>query len=297
MKKYVLRSVGWIFDDDWYNFDDVHDLVGIYNTKEEAVEKKVALDFLFFLYQFPYLSRYQLKFLNHAPKENPEFVDVKKARILLAEKLNLKEEELFDFNSRPPDFRKDKKQLLKNIPQVELHQIMKSIKLEFFKIYEFDEDEIFFYHFKKNPFFSAWNIYEEEEPNYYFYDGRDRDPLVKRAVTTIKEAYEFALQKSDGFGQTIGPILTRKVLIKGDFSDLSHIPQILESIIQNSETISFDVDSKSIKFKAPIAVEELMALDSVLKEPLLILEKVGIKTLNKRTFSGIKDSIERELGL
>ena len=51
MKKYIIRSIGWIFDDDWYNFDGDHDVVGIYDSKEEAENKVDELNHIYFLDQ------------------------------------------------------------------------------------------------------------------------------------------------------------------------------------------------------------------------------------------------------
>jgi len=86
-------------------------------------------------------------------------------------------------------------------------------------------------------------------------------------------------------------------LIKGEFPELSHIPKILENIIQNSKSIRYDTDSKSIIFTAPIEIEELMALDSVLKNPILILEKVSIDELNKVDYTSTIERINKEFGL
>jgi len=33
MKKYIVRNIAWIFDDDWYNFDGEINLEGIYDSK------------------------------------------------------------------------------------------------------------------------------------------------------------------------------------------------------------------------------------------------------------------------
>jgi len=298
MKKYVLRSLGWIFDDDWYNFDDVQDLEGVYNSQEEATERKQYLDFIFFLNFFPYLGRYQIKFWEYSSYQKPEFVDVKKARTLLAKKLNLSKEKLFDSDDYYQDIRVEKKHLLKNIPLQDISEIMKSIKLEFFKIVEFDSEEIFFYHFKRNRILDCWevmNMHGIHENELYFYDGRDRNPMAKRAVSTIKEAYEFAL-RFDGYS-SIESELIQHPAIQGDFSELSQMPKVLESIIQNSKSISYDLDSKTVKFTKPIAIDELMALDSVLKNPVLIVEKVGIEALEKVDVTWLKNNVKKEYGL
>jgi len=195
MKKYVLRSLGWIFDDDWYNFDDVQDLVDIYDSKEEAIQKKQYLEFLLFLNQLPYIGRYQTKFLDSNLKLKPEFIDTKKAQTLLAEKLNLKKEELFESDSHYPSFFHNKKHLLKNVSLIDIQEIMEAINLNFFRIIEFDSEEIFFYHIKKNNGLSEWGTWEEDNSDFYFYDSRDRNPMVKEQCPLLRKLMNLRSEK------------------------------------------------------------------------------------------------------
>jgi len=273
MKRYIIRSVGWIFDDYWYNFDGDYDVEGVHDTEEEALERKKYLNHKHFLNYFSSLDRFQLNY-GYETGESTSLIDVKKILLLISNKLNISEEQILNTGYSTLIY----DELITEEESIELvDEILKVNGFSFFRIIEFESEDIFFYQTKRNP--KVWSKFYnksmsgEEEWYYYFHlDGRDE----RRAVRTKKECYEYAI--NEAYSELRNQLHKHK-LIKGKINELSATPAILENILRESKNIGYD--NESIIFKHSVSAEELMMLDSVLINPILLLEKVKIEDLHR----------------
>lgn len=276
MKRFVVRSIGWVFDDDWYNYDGEYDVEGVYLSRKDAVQRRNYLNHKRFLDFFSYLSRFQIDYDYHL-NNTPKFVDVKRIAVLMAKRLELKEEDLFDNRYNRLN---DDKNIKEKITTDLVDEVLTDNHFTFYKIIEFNTEDIYFNYFKRNPI--VWNKfyneteYGEEDYYYYFYDDRDAD--IKRAVGSIKECYEYAIKHP--YSSILYTLLNKK-LIQGEFSALSETPNILKSIIDESSNIEYDTTNESVLFKQGISIEELMALDAVLINPIILIEKVKVESLKR----------------
>lgn len=294
MKQYLIRSIGWVFDDDWYNNDGEHDIIeGTYNSLEEAKKKCNHLNYVYFLNYFDYLNKFQLDF-SYNSYERPNFVNLDLIASLMAKELELKKDRIFNKKSKTLNI--DKKDL-KRITAEQVDAILSKAGFRFFKILEVDSSELFFYYFKRNP--EIWEFlynqsYYLDPPDdfYYFFDDRDLNNN-KRLANSIRDCYYYAL-KDNRTDFLLG--LINLTVIKGEFNDLSELPNLLKNIIDNSPNI--DYQRGEVIFTKEITVEELVKLDSVLKKPLLITEKVSIEQIKKiRIDNFLQRWINKEFGL
>lgn len=294
MKKYVIRSIGWVFDDDWYNFDGEHDIEGIYESEEEAYEKCIKLNSIFFLYHFERLGSYQVN-LPGPNLKNVEFVNISWIADYIAEELSFNREEIWGTRTGRL---KGNQQVLSHLNQKQIEVILKHTGLSFFKIYEFNSEEPFLFEFKRNEM--IWDVlYDENEDGppehfYYFHDDRDHDQ--KRAVTSIIECYEFALfSPFSSFEHD----LTSRITVKGSLQELSRTPNLLKTVLSTCKQIIYHEEERRLVFKSPSAPEELMRLDAVLIQPILIWEKISIDHIQKVSSSYIElvqQQVENDFG-
>lgn len=274
MKKFVIRHIGWIFDDDWYNFDKESSIQGVYNSKEEAIKKKRSLDYESFLSHSFYLHQYQYNY--NWQKEEAKFIDVQKIAIYLSKKLNVHKHQIID---RKSNQFKNHNNILSKTTEDHVAEILNITNLEFFRIIEFDSEDIFFYYTKKNPdlWESKFDPYSYNNLDHFYYYVDESFVSNKRISKTIKECYEIAITDTS---EGIVYKLIQYSPIQGDLDELSNTPSILESIIEQSKNISYDSDKKIILFKKELTADELMALDAVLIHPVLSPEKVSIDSLD-----------------
>lgn len=275
MKKYLVRSIGWVFDDDWYNYDGEHDIEGFYDSKDEAIKRVDYLNHRHFLARI-FISRpYQLTY-NYSLR-GEEFMDKNLLAELIAQKIEVEKEEIY--NPKKGFIWRNEVEYLNKLSEKQVKEILKALKMTFFKLFEFNaEGEISLYQFKRNP--DLWNRFVENsdysnpDDYYIFFDDRDADKV--RLVSTIRECYYYAInQHYDSI--TWG--LTSEHLICGALKELSYTPELLTQIIKNSTNIKYDPENKLVIFSKDITSEEIMSLDSVLIKPILLIEKVHIDSL------------------
>lgn len=287
MKKYVIRSIGWVYDDDWYNYDGAHDIEGVYDSREEAEARCQRLNANYLLAYFPYLRRYQLKF-GYGSARNPEFVDNTKMALFLAKELGVHPHQFIDRRTKQISVARNIIDELKSRPAL-VAQAMKLGGLHFFKLFEFEEDHLYLFHFKKNP--EVWrklyeakfsNLYPDPNFFYYYYDEREADH--RRAVQTIKECYEYAVTYEH---HPIGWQLQLSTLITGTLAELSPTPDLLLGVLSNTKHISYQEEGH-LAFDKDVTPEELMSIDAVLKQPLLLMEKVDLADVPKASVIGVR---------
>lgn len=276
MKKYMIRSVGWIFDDDWYNYDGEHDIEGVYDSKEEANERCQKLNSTFFLYYFEVLYKYQIN-LPGPGLDDLEFVDVSWIAEYLVKELNINKEDIWD---RRISRLRANRMVLSQLNLQQIESILQYTNLTFFKIFEFNSEELFLLEFKRNE--AIWGrFYDKDyhglaEHYYYFYDDRDQDQ--KRVVSSIIDCYQYALCDLHA---SIESHLLSEIKIRGTLRELSKTPQLLQTVLTSCMQIDYLEDEQRIVFKSPLVPEELMRLDAVLKQPILLWEKIPINQLQK----------------
>lgn len=294
MKKYVIRSIGWVFDDDWYNYDGEHDIEGIYDSQNEANERCLKLNSIFFLYHFERLGSYQVN-LPGPNLKKVEFVNISWIADYIVEELNFLREEIRDPRTGQL---KGNQQVLSHLTQKQIEAILDHTGLSFFKIYEFNSEEPFLFEFKRNEM--IWDVlYDENEygrPEYFYHFHDDRDHHQKRAVTSIIECYEFALLSPFS---SFEHDLTSRITIKGSLQELSRTPNLLKAVLSTCKQIVYHAEERRLVFSPPSVPEELMRLDAVLIQPILIWEKVSIDHIQKVSTSyieSIQQQVENDFG-
>ncbi|MFK7934510.1 MAG: hypothetical protein AB8G22_13445, partial [Saprospiraceae bacterium] len=127
MKQYVIRSIGWVFDDDWYNYDGEHDIVGCYSYKAEDDEKCKILNHQYFFDYFPVRRKFQL---NYCFKPAYKFLDTEKIIEFLANYLGLDKEKL----AKQLDRIDNNLEIKQSISPEIIEQILNEHHFTFFKI-------------------------------------------------------------------------------------------------------------------------------------------------------------------
>lgn len=275
MKKYVIRSIGWVFDDDWYNYDGPHEIAGVYDHESDAIERVDELNHRHFLSRVFISRRFQLNYGTSSGKE--QFLDRNLLAKLIAKNIGVDVQSIYD-----PQYGfiwRDEIRYLKKLRTAQVKEILETIGLTFFTYVELSEENYFFYKVKRNPI--LWHRHMEEEgygnPEHYYYLFDDRDADKHRLVSTRLEGYFYAVK------QEYDPItwkLSQGNMISGSLEDLSKTPNLLEQIVKISENIAYDDSKQTMVFNKAVTPEELMSLDALLLHPILLLEKIPVASLS-----------------
>lgn len=274
MKKYLIRRIGWVFDDDWFNYDGEHSIEGVYNTESEVRERHEYLSHIYFLSQ-SFMSRpFQLNY-DHTTNGD-KFVDRDLLAQLVAKCINVDIDEIY--SPRKGFIWRNEEQYLSKLSRVQVMDILTKLRLSFFNIIEIDTQSYYLYTFKRNP--QIWSSILEYEyytnPNdyYNFYDDSDSDRL--RIVNSKLECYYYATRQGH---EPITWRLCEKELIIGSLDKLSDTPNLLSQLIQNCMNLDYNNERQIIVFSKEVTAKELMMLDAVLSEPILIVEKLSLDTI------------------
>jgi len=265
MYKYVVRAIGWVFDDDWYNYDGEHGIEGVYDSKAAAIARIDYLNHVHFLGRV--FERRPLQLNYNYSLNDDKFIDRDLLLDLIAKKLGVKKQELSDAKR---GFIWEDISYLKKLSEKQVKDILEKLELSFFTYVELSSNNAHLYKFKRNS--DLWSKYYEESyygaPNdyYYFFDDRDDDHL--RFVNTKLDCYYYAVS------QAHDPItwqLSNDKIISGSIEELSTTPTLLSQVLNNSPNIKV--------FSKAVTPKEIMALDAVLTKPILIIEPVEIDAL------------------
>lgn len=273
MQKYIVRSIGWVFDDDWHNYDGEHDVEGIYATEIEAIKRVDYLNYIYFLGNIDKGRPFQLNY-NYS-SNGEEFLNRDLLVDLIAKHLGIKKELLFKEGRFTRSYEEN---YLSKLSEKQVKDILLTLKLSFFTYVEFKFDNYHLYKFKRNPdiWHKQFESSLESNPHYYYYffDYRDSDKI--RLVNTKLECYYYAANHDD---DSITWQLSSEKMILGTIEELSATPELLIQVIKNSPNISINNINQSIVFSKEVTPQEIMSLDATLTKPILIIEKVPIDEL------------------
>ncbi len=274
MKKYGIRPVGWVFDDDWYNYDGEYEIEELFSTREEAEKRIDEHNQKILLSGWVFTSRsFQLTY----SQAEPDIVFVGKSELgkKLAEILDIEVERVY--NPKSGFTREMTDTYVKQLSPKQITSALTELGLSFYKLVSFEsETQAFYYHFRRNK--NLWLKHFDE--TYHFTEDdylsfKDDSPMEgNRIALTKKECYYFAV--NDPY-DPISRQLATFDLLTGSLEELSDTPDLLKSVISNAEHIHYNADKKLIEFDYKVSHESLMALDQVLKEPLIILEKIKLE--------------------
>ncbi|MDF1695321.1 MAG: hypothetical protein P1U56_05790 [Saprospiraceae bacterium] len=271
MKKYIIRQKGWVFDDDTYNYDGHHDLIGIYDTKEEAMEKVDHFNHVFFLSSAFLRNRYQRNY-NYS-LNGDSYVKSDNLAALVAKALDVNLDEIYP--PRNSLFMKDPEKYLSKLTSAQVKAILLELDFSFFTCIELEKEVDYLFKIKRNP--ALWKEHEDlsyySDPDDFYYFDDDRDSDKHRIVKTKFDCYYYAIFDDSYY---IIYELNRDKLLKGPIQHLSDTPALLSQIIENCPAIQYNVEDEVIEFTKEITPVELMSLDAVLSTPILLCEKIKI---------------------
>jgi len=269
MKNYIVRRIGWVFDDDWYNFDGNHDIESIYKTEKEAISRVDHLNHIYFIHMGFTSRPFQLNF-NHTKKD--EFVSRDNLANLISSNLKIDLAEIY--NPRKGFIWKDRFSYLSKLNTKQISKILKEVNLSFFKYYEFNSDNLVLHTFIRNP--KLWAKYVDEftpaDEFYSFYDDRDMNDNFRIANTRL-ECYYYAIE--DDYN-SIKRKLNEETFYSGELKKISNSPDLLNSIIEQSPNITYNTSKSQLAFDKNVTANELMLLDSVLNDPILLLKEIPV---------------------
>ena len=206
--KYLIREVGWVFNDSTYDNDGNYRTVKIFDSEDEAKEKKKELDFEHFIHTIDFIHRYE-SYGDY--RKNFRDYKLRVAKYLTRE-LNLNPTiQLIGHNGYSTSM------FLKELTPEIVQKILEIMNIDFFSIIAIEEANPFQYEVKLNPF------YEDGREEYLWdYHGNDKlrfDSKFDAVKRFLSEEYHF-----NHFTFERNPKLT------GLLSEISALPDILSLI-------------------------------------------------------------------
>jgi len=269
MKRYLVRRIGWVFDDDWYNYDGNHDVDSVYETEAEAISRVNFLNHICFIHMGFQSRPFQVNF---EESKKDQFVKRDKLAELVATYLKIDITEIY--NPRRGFTWSDQYVYLNKLSTTQITEILDQIGLSFYNHYAIERDKYFLYTFMRNP--QIWSKYMDEfdKPKYYypFYDDRDLDNNFRIANSKI-ECYYYAINQRHN---SITYQLSNETFYKGELNTLTKTPDLLLSILDQCPNVHFDLEKSCLVFAKTITPNELMQIDAVLIDPVLLTEEKPI---------------------
>lgn len=256
--KYILREIGWIYNDSTYDNDGYYRTIKIFETENEAKTKKRELEFEYFLKNLYRLHRYE------SYGEYKQNYKNYKARVTnyLVEK--------YDLNPTIQligHYGYSASMFLKELTADDVQEILNVMNINFFSIIEIEN---------KNK------IQYEAKINSYYYDGVeeylwDWHGNSKLRFDTKLDAFKRFIDKEYHFHHFT---FNKNPKIKGTLSEISNLPNILNSLIHSNKNIhNIDI---GLTISQEISAELLLQLNELLKEPILIFIEVEITNLESQ---------------
>lgn len=218
MKQYIIRKIGWAYDDSNYYTDGEQEVVEIFDNYESAIEFNNRLNRSYLFYNFEQLYRYL--FFDDFTKNKTHLINSQNLHEYLVKGLNFNATILL----HPGRWVEYEYLMFLNPPTNEqLDKILTLSGLSFFKIIEVEkENSLRFYKAKTNARYLRYN------GHYLYSKVNEKD----RIFNTCQEAMEVFRNR-----KRLIDFIERDqdaAYMHGTYKILSPVPQILYDFIQNN---------------------------------------------------------------
>lgn len=256
--KYLLREIGWVFNDSTYDNDGKYHTLEIFESKVEAEKRKIELEYEYFLNKIDFIHRYE------------SYGDYKRNFRDFKQKVTTFLVDEFDLN---PTIRLIghygycASMFLRELSQEDVQKILDVMNIEFISIVQREETTPLQYEAKLNPFY-----YEGREEYLWDYNGNkklkfdSKSEAIKRFIEKEYHFYHFTYNKN--------PKLT------GSLSQISDLPELLKSLIAANSHI--DYDNETLVIDREIDYKSIQELNELLKEPIIIFEEFQTKITDEK---------------
>lgn len=264
MKQYLIRNVGWVYDDSLYFNDGLYHNVAIFDTAEEALIEAEELNREFLIQRLSFIHRHQT-WTNF----KADFANWRNSvhDFLITE---------FDFNPTILLYPFSKELsifMFARRPSVEqLDRLAKQTKVEFFKVVEIDDSTPFFYA-KLNPAYGEGDEYLAT----YLTEEHMIFSSKKEAVAHYRKTFEHSAEA----------LRNHQNVLSGSLAKLSRLPAHLQSLINASPGLSYD--GKTLKVSASVSDETLTSLNELLTQAFLLFEQTALKEIPPFSANDIKN--------
>lgn len=255
--KYILREIGWVFNDSTYDNDGNYRTIEVFDTLEEAREVQKELNYDYFCRKFGFLHSYEAygDFLtNFKPYKE-------KVSNYLIDK--------FGFN---PTIRLQGKydystSMFLNKPTIkEVEELLKVMNISFFSVTETDGQSRIQYEAKINGYYLG----REDE---YLWDTNGNKRLL---FVTKREAIERFLKEHNYFLLLIAKIQNNARLV-GSLESLSDLPSVLQSLINHSDHLLYK--NGRLTLAKEMEADVFLQLNELLKEPFVKFEEKEVEII------------------
>jgi len=271
--KYLVREVGWVFNDSTFDNDGHYRTVEIFDSEIQAKAKKEELEFEYFLHRLEFIHRYE-SYGNY--KENFRNYKSKITKCLVQE-----------FNLNPTiqlmgHYGYSSFMFLQELNPGDVQKLLEVMNIDFFSIVEIEDSKQLQYEAKLNPIY-----YEGREEYLWDYHGTNRlrfDTKLEAFKRFIKEEYHFY-----HFTFNKNPKLA------GTLNEISELPDVLNTLIQSTTELEY-LNEELILLRES-SPNIILQLNELLKEPILLFDEVEInKSKNKfdSDFTSIRNQNKEE---
>lgn len=272
MSKYLLRNIGWPHNDSTYEFDGEQQVVEIFDTKEEAVQRRNYLNREYLLYNLDRIERFEVWGENHRKHFN------KVNNCLVSQ---------FGFNPSVTLYgyfasSYSTSMFWEKPNDKSLDQLVELFGVKFFSIIEIPaEDHVHFFTARVNEVYTNY-------PDDYLMDYHGVQNIhfashmdaYERFISGLEdELYEI---KSNG-----------NLILKGSVEDLTNLPHIFSSVVDKSEYLKYENNALIIAYN--IDAQTFSKVNPLLKNPILLFESEALKEMEVFNQSFIDEVIKSNL--
>ena len=248
--KYLLREVGWVFNDSTYDNDGLYRNLALYATKSEAHARKKALEFEYFINRLDFIHRYESygDYRQHFKDFKLRVANYLIEHYGLNPTLKLAGHRGYALSM-----------FLQELTPEDVQEILTVMNIDFFSIIEVNETNQVQYEVQLNP------IYLNGQEDYLW----DDEGLNKLRFDTKLAAYQRFILNEYRFHHFS---FNRQPRLKGQLSELSDMPGLLESLISANAGLKYTDGELTISDE--IGAKLLLQLDELLNVPILLFEAV-----------------------
>lgn len=257
MKEYIIRKVGWAYDDSDYQYDGESGIVDWFVSKKEAIAKAKMLNRRYLLSNFWQLAKYDL--------EGQKTIDYVTRR----KKLDAYLVDELGFNPTIklyPQFKNsyDFGMFLKPPSDEQVDKIVELSGIEFFRVIEVDKEYPIFYkaYIVADYIFRQEKVYLHHRENY-------EHVLFNRQIDAFKSFKNHKYNFQDVFSSR-----SEKSILNGTPEKLSLLPRVFEDFIARNKGLSYEKEKLNVS--GDIDILALQQLNELLKKPFLQFEEVTI---------------------